>query len=102
MLTQCMVEIAYHKNWWLTLQSAVDLRRCMIQALDGSSSSSSLLQIPHFDRGTLKHCLKGKNVVRDIREFIAKGAEERKGLADMTDEQKVKKETHYCVFGIRL
>lgn len=88
LITESMMEIAYIRGWTLTLQAVMDFRRCLIQGLENMSSSSSLLQIPHFNPSVVKHCLKGKNAVKDLRGFIAQSPEERKGLADMTETWK--------------
>lgn len=90
LITESMMEIAYIRGWTLTLQAVMDFRRCLIQGLENMSSSSSLLQIPHFNPSVVKHCLKGKNAVKDLRGFIAQSPEERKGLADMTETWKVR------------
>ncbi|SBS90360.1 translocation protein SEC63, putative (SEC63), partial [Plasmodium malariae] len=85
LITHSMIEISILRDWFLTAQSALTFRRCLIQAFD--IRSSSLLQIPHFDENTIKHVHKGKFAVKDLLEFVHQNHESRKGLAEMNDNQ---------------
>jgi len=80
-ITQAMIEIACMREWFFTAQAMIEFRRSLIQALD--VKSSQLLQIPHFTEEVLKHCLRGKNAVGTLAEFLSKDAEQRKGLSKM-------------------
>merc|ERR1719265_2072812 len=84
-ITQAMIEIACMREWFFTAQAMIEYRRCLVQALD--VKSSQLLQIPHFNEETVKHCQKGKQGVSSLVDFISKDAESRKGLAAMDPHQ---------------
>lgn len=49
---------------------------------------NELLQIPHFDENAVKYATSGKGAVKTLAEYIAVPNEEKKGLADFSDEQK--------------
>ncbi|CAA9990796.1 translocation protein SEC63, putative [Plasmodium knowlesi strain H] len=85
LITHSMIEISILRDWFLTAQAALTFRRCLIQALD--IRSSSLLQIPHFTEGIIKHVHKGKLAVKEILDFVHQNHESRKGLNEMTDEE---------------
>mmetsp|Transcript_82281 Transcript_82281/g.221083 ORF Transcript_82281/g.221083 Transcript_82281/m.221083 type:complete len:681 (-) Transcript_82281:323-2365(-) len=84
-ITQAMIELACMREWFSTAQAMIDLRRCLVQALD--VKSSQLLQIPHFNEESLKHAQRGKNSVSTLTDFISKAPEERKGLANMGPQE---------------
>ncbi|CDI75535.1 DnaJ domain-containing protein, putative [Eimeria praecox] len=84
-ITQCMMEISVLSDWYLTADSILEFRRCLIQAINGRSQS--LLQIPHFDEDVLRHCHRGKHVIRELGDFLRQEGEERRGTMDMSKEQ---------------
>lgn len=84
-ITQAMIEIACMREWFFTAQAMIEFRRSIVQALD--IKTSQLLQVPHFNEEILKHCHRGKNAVSSLADFLAKPAEERKGLAKMEPDQ---------------
>jgi len=84
-ITQAMIEIACMREWFFTAQAMIEFRRCLVQALD--VKSSQLLQIPHMDEETLKHCHRGKNAVMSLEAYLSKDPEQRKGLAKMEPQQ---------------
>lgn len=84
-ITQVMLEIACMREWFFTAQAMIEFRRCLVQGLD--VKASPLLQVPHFTEEHLKHCHRGKNSVSSLTDFIAKDAEDRKGLAKMEPQQ---------------
>ena len=53
-ITQCMMEISVLSDWYLTADSVLEFRRCLIQAINGRTQS--LFQIPHFDEEVVRHC----------------------------------------------
>lgn len=85
LITQSMVEMCTMFEWFGTAQSCLELRRCLVQALD--VKSSTLLQIPHFDEEVIKHCSRGKNQASGVLEFFSKDKADRKGLQKMNDQQ---------------
>eukprot|EP00913_Durusdinium_trenchii_P016211 g15235.t1 len=76
-ITQAMIEIACMREWFFTAQAMIEFRRSLIQ----------LLQIPHFNEETLKHCLKGKNATAMLTDYLQKDKDQRKGLSSMTPDQ---------------
>eukprot|EP00386_Alphamonas_edax_P012390 GDKI01038725.1.p1 GENE.GDKI01038725.1~~GDKI01038725.1.p1 ORF type:complete len:642 (-),score=255.09 GDKI01038725.1:386-2311(-) len=85
-ITTSMVEIATVRDWMFTAQHMLQFRRCLVQGLE-PLPHASLMQIPHFDAEVVKHVLKGKNSVKELGDFIAQAADERKGLINMTPQQ---------------
>jgi translocation protein SEC63 len=86
-ITQAMIEIACMREWFFTAQSMIEFRRSLIQGLD--VKSSQLLQIPHFNEEVLKHTAKGKNASSSLLDYLSKDPEQRKGLANMDDQQRL-------------
>ncbi|XP_026193906.1 dnaJ protein ERDJ2A [Cyclospora cayetanensis] len=84
-ITQCMMEVSVLSDWYLTADSVLEFRRCLVQAISGRSQS--LLQIPHFDEDVIRHCHRGKNVIRELGDFLRQESDERRGTIDMTPEQ---------------
>ncbi|CDJ40743.1 DnaJ domain-containing protein, putative [Eimeria tenella] len=84
-ITQCMMEISVLSDWYLTADSVLEFRRCLIQAINGRTQS--LFQIPHFDEEVVRHCHRGKHVIRELSEFLRQEGEERRGTLDMSKEQ---------------
>jgi translocation protein SEC63 len=84
-ITQAMIEIACSWEWFFTAQAMIEFRRSLVQGLDWKASQ--LLQVPHFNQETLKHCTRGKSPVHNLAEFLAQDPADRKGLNDMSDQQ---------------
>eukprot|EP00440_Ansanella_granifera_P053192 gb/GFBE01057668.1/.p1 GENE.gb/GFBE01057668.1/~~gb/GFBE01057668.1/.p1 ORF type:complete len:672 (+),score=172.46 gb/GFBE01057668.1/:1-2016(+) len=84
-VTQAMIEIACMREWFATAQAMIEFRRCLVQALD--IKSSQLLQVPHFTDKHLELCRNASPPVTTLAEFLAKGADERKALVQMTGEE---------------
>jgi len=93
-VSQAMIEIACMREWFFTAQAMIDFRRSLVQALD--VKGPQLLQVPHFNDESLKHCAKGKNAVSTLSDFLSRTAEQRRGLADM-DPQQVADVEAFCV-----
>lgn len=68
LVTHSMIEISILRDWFLTAQSALNFRRCLIQAFNGKNSH--LLQIPHFGEELTKHFSKGKPIIKDLVDFL--------------------------------
>lgn len=85
LITHSMIEISILRDWFLTAQSALTFRRCLIQAFE--AKNSSLLQIPHFDENIVRHVHKGKFSVKEVLDFVHQDHENRKGLVDMNPDQ---------------
>lgn len=84
-ITQCMMEISVLSDWFMTADSVLEFRRCLVQAIDGRSDS--LMQIPHFDEDVIRHCHRGKHVIRELGDFMRQEGDERRGTVDMTPQQ---------------
>lgn len=84
-ITHCMMEVSVLSDWFLTADSVLEFRRCLVQAINGRSQS--LWQIPHFDEDVIRHCHRGKHVIRELGEFLRQEGEERRGTLDMSPEQ---------------
>ncbi|CDJ50550.1 DnaJ domain-containing protein, putative [Eimeria brunetti] len=84
-ITQCMMEISVLSDWYMTADSVLEFRRCLIQAINGRSES--LLQIPHFNEEVVRHCHRGKHPIRELSDFLRQEADERRGVVDMSKEQ---------------
>lgn len=84
-ITQCMMEVSVLSDWFTTADSVLEFRRCLIQAINGKSQS--LMQIPHFDEDVIRHCHRGKHVVRELGDFLRQEGDERRGTVDMSPEQ---------------
>lgn len=86
-VTQCMAEFAFLRGWLFTLQAVIEFRRRLVQGVEGSSLVAALLQVPHFDETTVKHCLRGRKAVKCFKSFVTQDSVERKGTLLMTPEQ---------------
>jgi len=75
-ITQAMIELACMREWFSTAQAMIDLRRCLVQALD--VKSSQLLQIPHITEQHLEQWRNFKTQINTLEEFLALGPDERK------------------------
>lgn len=75
-ITQAMIELACMREWFSTAQAMIDLRRCLVQALD--VKSSELLQIPHITEQHLEQWCNFKTQINTLEEFLALGSDERK------------------------
>eukprot|EP00746_Dinoflagellata_sp_MGD_P124691 gnl/MRDRNA2_/MRDRNA2_59310_c0_seq1.p1 gnl/MRDRNA2_/MRDRNA2_59310_c0~~gnl/MRDRNA2_/MRDRNA2_59310_c0_seq1.p1 ORF type:complete len:590 (-),score=110.19 gnl/MRDRNA2_/MRDRNA2_59310_c0_seq1:77-1846(-) len=81
-----MINIAAHQGFVSSIEGLIEFRRCLIQALDpaASSSSTSLLQVPHFTPVEVKHCSKK---APSLKAFLEQGSDDRKGLSDLSPQQ---------------
>ncbi|KFH15279.1 DnaJ family Sec63 protein [Toxoplasma gondii MAS] len=86
-ITQCMAEICVLSDWLHAATSVLEFRRCLVQGLDGRSST--LLQVPHFTPEAVRHCQRGKHAARELGDFLKQDPEERKGLVDMSPDQQL-------------
>jgi translocation protein SEC63 len=81
-----MINIAAHQGFAASTEALIEFRRCLIQALDpaASSSSTSLLQVPHFTAAEVKHCSKK---AASLKAFLEQGSGDRKGISDLSPKQ---------------
>jgi len=85
-LIEAMITVCQHQESLKTLMNGIQFSQYITQALwlkDGN-----LMQLPHVTEEEIKHVVKGKNGVKTLAKYIAISDDEKKGLADMTSEQK--------------
>ncbi|OII72658.1 hypothetical protein cand_011860 [Cryptosporidium andersoni] len=87
-LTLSMLEISISRDFFHTTMAILSFRRALIQALDGSPNSA-FLQIPYITDTEIYHIKKGRNAAKTLVDFINQSSSERKGLADLTEDQKM-------------
>lgn len=96
-VTSLMVGIAIRQGFGASAEALIGFRRCVIQALDpvASSSSTSLLQVPHFTAAEVKHCSKK---AASLKAFLEQAPNDRKGISELSPEQVVDVEEFvaYC------
>lgn len=87
-LIEAMITVCQHQDSMQTAVNCINFGQFVTQAM--WTRDSSLLQLPHFTENEAKHCEKGKASVRakDIGEYIKVPDDEKKGLAEFSDEQK--------------
>ncbi|GMI29830.1 hypothetical protein TeGR_g14736, partial [Tetraparma gracilis] len=85
-LLDAMVEHSNQRGWLGACQEIITFAQHVTQAAWGKDCD--LLQLPHFTSVEVGHVLKGKEGVKGVKEYIKLPEEDRKGLADFTEEQK--------------
>lgn len=87
-LIDAMITVCQHQDWLKTAVNCIEFGQYMAQAC--WTKDSSLLQLPHFTDEEVKHCEKGKaaNRANTLLQYLKIPDENKKGLANMTDEQK--------------
>lgn len=87
-LIEAMITVCQHQEWMQTAINCIQFGQYVTQAC--WIKDSSLLQLPHFTDEEIKHCLKGKasQQARNILEYIKIPDDDKKGMANFTDDQK--------------
>jgi len=87
-LVDAMITVCKHQDWLKTALNCIDFGQLIAQAC--WTKDNSLLQLPHFTEEEVNHCIKGKaaNRANNLLEYVAQPDENKKGLANMTEEQK--------------
>jgi len=87
-LVDAMITVCQHQDWLQTAANCIELSQCITQGI--WTKDSTLMQLPHFTAEEVKHCEKGKgaNRVKDLAAYLKIPDESKKGLADMTEEDK--------------
>lgn len=85
-LIDAMISVCQHQDAMKTALNCIKFGQYMTQAC--WSSDNSLLQLPHFTENEIKHVVNGKKGVKTLEKYLAIPDEEKRGLADMTEEQK--------------
>uniref|UniRef100_A0A7S4V9C4 J domain-containing protein n=1 Tax=Alexandrium monilatum TaxID=311494 RepID=A0A7S4V9C4_9DINO len=87
LLSRAMAEVTSKLSLSESLEAALELHRCVVQAMDpsdvsSSNSSAPLLQVPHFTADRLKLWRKGQRKASGLPAFLELPSEERRGGFD--------------------
>lgn len=87
-LVDAMITVCQHQDWLQTAANCIEFSQCITQGI--WTKDSSLLQLPHFTVNEVKHCEKGKgsNRANNLAAYLKIPDGEKKGLANMTEEEK--------------
>mmetsp|Transcript_42501 Transcript_42501/g.47531 ORF Transcript_42501/g.47531 Transcript_42501/m.47531 type:complete len:644 (-) Transcript_42501:1274-3205(-) len=85
-LNDAMISVCQHSDYLQTLLNCIEFGQYVTQAM--WVKDSSLLQLPHFTDEEVKHAQKGKGKATNVLDYKALDDDQRKGVADFTDEQK--------------
>jgi len=85
-LIEAMISVCQHQEAVKTAMNCIKFGQNVTQAC--WNSETNLLQLPHFTENEIKHVVSGKKGVKTIEKYLAVPNEEKRGLADMTEEQK--------------
>lgn len=85
-LIDAMISVCQHQDTLQTATNCIEFGQLMSQAM--WVKDSSLLQLPHFTQEEVKHCEIGKGKAGSILEYRAMPDDQKKGMANFTEEQK--------------
>jgi len=87
-LVDAMITVCQHQDWLRTAANCIEFSQCVTQGV--WTKDSSLLQLPHFTANEVKHCEKGKgaNRAKDLAAYLKIPDDQKKGLANMTEDEK--------------
>jgi len=85
-LIDAMINICTHQEWIQTCMNCIEFGQCIAQGL--WVRDSNLLQLPHFGDSEVKAAGSGKGHVKGIAQYLKLPDETKKGLRDMSDEEK--------------
>jgi translocation protein SEC63 len=85
-LIDAMISVCQHQDTLQTATNCIEFGQLMTQAM--WVKDSSLLQLPHFTQEEVKHCEKGKGKASNILEYRDMPDDQKKGMANFTEEQK--------------
>ncbi len=86
-LIDAMIQVCKHQEALKTAINCIQFGQYVTQAC--WTKDSTLMQLPHFTQKELKHATDGKkNVVKTIDKYIELADEDKRGLKDMSEEQK--------------
>eukprot|EP00934_Nitzschia_sp_Nitz4_P008492 Nitzschia sp. Nitz4//scaffold16_size188269//73139//75504//NITZ4_001791-RA/size188269-processed-gene-0.14-mRNA-1//1//CDS//3329538517//8482//frame0 len=91
-LTDAMISVCQHQDSMQTAQNCIELGQYITQAM--WVKDSTLLQLPHFTPEEVKHCATGKAKAGSILEYRAMPEDQRKGMANFTEQQKKDVQTY--------
>jgi len=85
-LIDAMISVCKHQDTLQTAINCIEFGQYMTQAM--WVKDSSLLQLPHFTQEEVKHCNKGKGKASNVLEYRDIPDDQKKGMANFTDEKK--------------
>lgn len=85
-LVDAMISVCQHQDSLQTAINCIEYSQYLTQAM--WVKDSTLLQLPHFTAEEVKHCEKGKQKVSNITQYREQPDDQKKGMADFTEEQK--------------
>jgi translocation protein SEC63 len=85
-LIDAMLSVCKHQDTLQTAINCIELGQYVTQAM--WVKDSNLLQLPHFTAEEVKHAASGKSKVTTIQEYRALPDDQKKGLADFSEQQK--------------
>lgn len=85
-LLDAMISVCQHQDSMQTAMNCIEFEQYITQAM--WVKDNSLLQLPHFGPEEIKHVEKGKQKCNGIVEYRDMPDEQKKGMADFTEEQK--------------
>lgn len=85
-LTDAMISVCQHQDSFQTAQNCIEFGQFVTQAM--WVKDSTLLQLPHFTQEEVSHAEKGKGGAKDIVEYCNLPDDQKKGMANFTEEQK--------------
>lgn len=85
-LIEAMITVCQHQESLKTVLNGIQFSQYMTQAC--WLKDNNIKQLPHFTAKEIEHVMKGKNGVKTLSKYMSIPDNEKKGLADMTEEQK--------------
>jgi len=85
-LIEAMISICHHEDWLQTAITCINFGQYLAQAC--WIKDSTLLQLPYFTEEEVKHVMSGKQSVKNLEKYLKQPNESKKGVADLTQEQK--------------
>lgn len=85
-LVDGMMEISVSKSWLQTTLNLIEMEQFLSQSL--WFKDPPFVQLPHITEQEVKHIVMGKNAVRSMHQYIDMPADKRKGLNDLSEEER--------------
>mmetsp|Transcript_16615 Transcript_16615/g.24550 ORF Transcript_16615/g.24550 Transcript_16615/m.24550 type:complete len:639 (+) Transcript_16615:146-2062(+) len=85
-LVDAMISVCQHQENLSTALTCIEFGQMITQAC--WVRDSNLLQLPYFTSEEIKHVEKAKSKANDIKSYRALADDQKKGMADFTEEQK--------------
>jgi len=85
-LIDAMISVCKHQDALKTAVACIEFGQHVTQGC--WVKDNTLLQLPHFTSQEVKHAMKGKNGVKDLKKYLTLPDDQKKGLADFNEDQK--------------